>query len=346
MDKLKNYFKSYFSNGPKAVFIVMLILIGTTIFIDAARKTIVVSIDGNETKITTFRNTFKDILKANDIVLGPKDKAIPSIDTKVNKNDRIDIKRAVNVIVLVDGQQKNIQTTEDTVDKMLESEGIVLTELDRITPSREIPIENGLELTVTRVEAKVIDENHPVEYATEVRKDEDSEKGSTKILQDGQTGERLISTKIVYEDGKEVSREVIKDVITKEPVQKIVSVGTLAALNLSRGGGKALYKSAIKARATAYTADFASTGKRPGDSGFARTASGTTVRRNPDGYSSIAVDPSVIPLGTKLYVEGYGYAIAEDTGGAIKGNTIDVFFDTAAECTQWGVKYVNVYILK
>ena len=76
-----------------------------------------------------------------------------------------------------------------------------------------------------------------------------------------------------------------------------------------------------------------------------RTASGTTVRRNPSGYSTLAVDPRVIPLGTKVYVEGYGYAIAEDTGGAIKGNKIDVYMNTVAECYNWGVRNVNVYIL-
>jgi 3D (Asp-Asp-Asp) domain-containing protein len=102
----------------------------------------------------------------------------------------------------------------------------------------------------------------------------------------------------------------------------------------------------IKAQATAYTADFDNTGKRPGEKGFGKTATGTTARRNSNGYSSVAVDPRVIPLGTKLYIEGYGYGIAEDTGGAIKGNIIDVYFDSNSECINWGRRSVNVYILK
>lgn len=76
------------------------------------------------------------------------------------------------------------------------------------------------------------------------------------------------------------------------------------------------------------------------------TASGAPTKRNPGGYSTIAVDPRVIPIGTTVYVEGYGYAVAEDTGGAIKGNIIDVFFHSESEASSWGRRSVKVYILK
>ncbi len=75
------------------------------------------------------------------------------------------------------------------------------------------------------------------------------------------------------------------------------------------------------------------------------TASGNGTNRNPNGYSTIAVDPRVIPLGSRVYVEGYGYAIAHDTGGAIKGNRIDLFMNSEAECNSWGIRSVKVYIL-
>jgi uncharacterized protein YabE (DUF348 family) len=345
MDKLRKAYESFFSVGPKVVFIVILILMGTTVSIEAAKKTIVVSIDGKETEIVTFRKTFKDALKANNIVLGPKDKAIPSVDTRVNKEDRIDIEKAVNVIVAVDGQELKIQTTEDTVDKIFEEEGIELKDSDKILPSRTIPISDGLKLSVTRIDTRVIKENIPIEFATVIKKDDESLSSSTKILQQGELGEKVLTTKIVYEDGREIERNVVSEVIAKEPTQKIVAVGTLSALNLSRGG-TVLYKNVVKMQATAYTADFASTGKRPGDKNFGKTATGSIAKRNEEGYSSIAVDPRVIPLGTKLYIEGYGYGIAEDTGSAIKGNIIDVFFNSAEECYNWGRRNVNVYIMK
>ncbi|MFJ7733751.1 3D domain-containing protein [Lysinibacillus sp. NPDC097231] len=90
-------------------------------------------------------------------------------------------------------------------------------------------------------------------------------------------------------------------------------------------------------RATAYTAYC------EGCSGI--TANGTDIRSNPN-LKVIAVDPRVIPLGTKVWVEGYGEAVAADTGGAIKGNKIDVFIPTEGQARQWGVKHVTVKILE
>lgn len=75
------------------------------------------------------------------------------------------------------------------------------------------------------------------------------------------------------------------------------------------------------------------------------TASGMTPRRNPDGISTVAVDPNVIPYGTAMYIEGYGYAVAADCGSGIKGYTIDLYLNSEQECINWGVRNVNVTIL-
>lgn len=80
-------------------------------------------------------------------------------------------------------------------------------------------------------------------------------------------------------------------------------------------------------------------------SGGGTTASGLQCVRRPDGISTVAVDPNVIPLGSYLYIDGYGYAIAADTGGAIKGNRIDIYYDSEQECNNWGVQTVKVTIL-
>ncbi|MFR4492602.1 MAG: 3D domain-containing protein, partial [Clostridium perfringens] len=130
---------------------------------------------------------------------------------------------------------------------------------------------------------------------------------------------------------------VIQELVVKEPVNKEVVKGTKETQTLSRGGESINFKKKLSVKSTAYN--------HPLGSAEAYTASGMHVLRDPNGYSTIAVDPSVIPLGTKLYVEGYGYAIAADTGGAIKGNRVDLFFNTEAEASNWGVRNLDVYIL-
>lgn len=345
VEKFKNSMKSYFSNGPKAIFIVLLILMISTIVIINTRKTLYVYVDGKEKKIITFRTHLKDALSANDIVVGPKDKTTIGLDSKINNNDKIYIKKAVNVEVEVDGKKLAVHSAENDVGTMLPAEGIKINEYDKVSPSRDESLKDGLTVAVTRVETKIIKESKPIDYATVTKKDNDLEEGRNKVIQEGKPGEKVITTRVVYENGKEVSKKVISEVVTKKPVEKLVAMGTLGVYTPSRGSS-VRYSNVMRMRATAYTADYASTGKGPGDYGYGITATGTVARRNNGGYSSIAVDPRVIPLGTKVYVEGYGYAIAEDTGGAIKGDKIDVFFDSNSEVNNWGVKWVNVYIVK
>jgi 3D (Asp-Asp-Asp) domain-containing protein len=121
----------------------------------------------------------------------------------------------------------------------------------------------------------------------------------------------------------------------REKHDKVVAVGTKPLdSQVSRGEetGTEFYVTT-----TAYTA-FCN-----GCSG--RTATGIDLRANPN-VKVIAVDPRVIPLGTKVFVEGYGYAVAGDTGSSIKGNKIDVFFPTKAEAFRWGVRKVKIKILE
>jgi len=107
------------------------------------------------------------------------------------------------------------------------------------------------------------------------------------------------------------------------------------------------YEGVMQLEATAYCACYECCGKYPGNKWYGITATGTRAK-----VGTIAVDPRVIPLGTKVYVEGlygaknYGYATAEDTGGAIKGQIIDLYFDTHRETINWGRQQVKVYILK
>lgn len=100
-----------------------------------------------------------------------------------------------------------------------------------------------------------------------------------------------------------------------------------------------------KVIATGYTAGYESTGKSPGHPQYGITYSGVKVKR--DLYSTIAADLNVFPLGTILYIPDYGYGVVADIGGAIKGNKIDLYFDTVDDVyNQWGKREIEVYVIQ
>ncbi|MCY6484917.1 ubiquitin-like domain-containing protein [Clostridium aestuarii] len=342
--KSKDDINDYFSNGPKVFFIAMLLVMCIITGIYGMEKNINIVIDGKEMCVITYRSTVNDILKNSNIALGPKDVVEPSLKSRIKSGDTIKIEKAIDIELQMDGKTQTVATTADNVGEMLKAEGITLGQEDRVQPLREEEIKDGLKIMVTRVNTTMEKKVQSIEFSTEIKKDGNLNQGVKKIIKEGTEGQKEIIEKIVYENGKEVTREVVEEKITKQPTNKVVAMGTLNTLNLSRGSIN--YTKKIRMRATAYTASFKDTGKRPGDKYFAITASGTKVKRNPNGYSTVAVDPRVIPLGTKVYVEGYGYAIAEDTGGAIKGNRIDLYFNTDRDVDKFGVRYLNVYVTK
>ncbi|WP_309252386.1 3D domain-containing protein [Paenibacillus spongiae] len=103
--------------------------------------------------------------------------------------------------------------------------------------------------------------------------------------------------------------------------------------------------SQVSVVATGYTAGIESTGKRPGHKLYGITYSGVKVQRS--HVSTIAADPKVFPIGTLMYVPGYGYAVVADTGSKIKGKKIDLYFETKKQVyKQWGKRKVTVQVLK
>lgn len=345
MKNAKNNLKYYFSNGPKTIFVAVMLLTCITVTMFNMKKAISVIVDGKSIQVITLKSNVNQILKTNNIALGAKDQITVSLDSEVKDGDKIYIKKAVNVIVKVDGKELNIQTAENTVADMLKAENIVLNGEDKITPLKSDALKSGLQVQITRVNTDILQETKAINFATEFKNSNELNKGVKKVIQTGKVGLKVITSSVVYENGKEVSRNLVSEKIKSQPVKQIVALGTIGVYSPSRGGD-IQYTKKLYVRATAYDAGYNSTGKSPGDPGYGITCTGAVAERIPNGYSTIAVDPRVIPLGTKLYVEGYGYAIAEDIGGAIKGNHIDLFFDSSDEMWDWGSRSLNVYILK
>jgi uncharacterized protein YabE (DUF348 family) len=339
VEKLKGHLKNS-SKGSKVALMVAMILIAAAVVVFSNLKQITIAVDGKASKVTTFSSTYAEVLMKENVEVGSKDKVVPSLDSKVENGSTINITRAVKVKIAVDGKTLDVVSAEANVGDMLAAEGVKLADQDKVSPSRDSKLQDGTEVAIVRVNTADITQVSPVEYATVVKNDSSILKGVKKIVQAGQAGEKSAVFKVTYENGAEVSRSLVSETVTKKPVQKIVATGTAVAVAAtaatSRGGDFSASK-VINMKTTAYNS---------AETGSNITASGAVAVRNATGYSTIAVDPSVIPLGTKVYVEGYGYAIAQDTGGAIKGNIIDLYFNSMSEVNAWGVKYVNVYILQ
>lgn len=343
IENLKNFLKKSFSNGPKAKIIMAVsvcLLVGATVTI-SLRKTVTVTIDGIEETFVTYRGTVDDVLESRGITLEEKDKIQPSLDSKVSENEAIAIKRAVPVNLLVSGRELKIETAEDTILDMLKAEveslkaeGVEYVDgTDEVSLPLDTKISKDLQVQLVKVEYEEITEKKVLAYDTVTQKDESQYTSYNKVTQAGENGEEEVTYRVTKKDGVETSRDVVKSTVLVKPVNAIKTIGSKT---LSRGGESVNPKRTLSMTATAYSPDCVGGGK---------TATGTYPRRDPNGTSTIAVDPSVIPLGTLVYIEGYGYARAEDTGGAIKGNIIDVFVNSLREATSWGRRSVTVHIL-
>jgi len=125
-----------------------------------------------------------------------------------------------------------------------------------------------------------------------------------------------------------------KSVIFVMALSIYLGTGIVFSDNVAKAATAATANKDLICSTTAYTSGVES-----------KTASGRIVGRNPNGISTVSVDPNVIPFGTYLYVEGYGYAVAADTGSAINGNELDLYFNSSSECYDWGRKNVKVTVI-
>ncbi len=356
MTPIAKNIKRYFSKLKIRPLDVAIICIAVVISVTAGffvfnglKRHVVINDNGNEIAIKTMKATVGEVLEQTGITVASEDYVSMPFDAKLAKirENIIEIKRAVPVSIKVDGKEYDVKTYKDTVNEVLSDNAISVDENDKFVESKlGDKIVPNMDISIIRVDEKTVTETSSIPFKTITKENDRLDIGTKNTVREGKEGVREKFYKVVYEDGKQITKQLVKDVVSSNPLSKIVEVGTVLNYKTSRGDTLRFSK-AITMKATSYTASFADTGKHPGEPGFGVTATGTRVRKG-----IIAVDPSVIPLGTRVYVEvpgagaDYGYAVAADTGGAIKGNKIDVYLDSNSRVDAWGVKKVKVYILK
>ncbi len=356
MTPIAKNIKRYFSRlkirplDVAIISIAVVISVTTGFFVfNGLKRHVVINDNGNVIAVDTMKSTVEEVLEQTGITVADGDYISLPFDTKLGKFQEgvIEIKRAVPVSIKVDGKVYDVKTYKDTVKEVLSDNAISVDENDKFVESQlGDKIVSNMDISIIRVDEKTVTEVSAIPFKTITKENNRLDVGTKNTVREGKEGVREKVYSLVYENGKQIAKQLVKDIVSSDPLDMIVEVGTVLNYKTSRGDTLRFSK-AIDMKATSYTASFADTGKHPGDPGFGITATGVKAR-----VGIIAVDPKVIPLGTRVYVEvpgaaaDYGYAVAADVGGAIKGNKIDVYLNSTSAVNAWGVKKVKVYILK
>ncbi|WP_047980707.1 G5 and 3D domain-containing protein [Ornithinibacillus contaminans] len=302
-----------------------------------AANEVVVSIDGNEEVYYTVAGTVEEFLNENELTVSEHDEVSQALDATIKDGLKLTISKAFEVTIQDGGEEVKAWSTGGSVADVLAANDITLAELDQVKPAKDEAVTKDTAISIVRIEKKTEEVTDTIAFKTETRTDSSMTKGQEKVLAAGVEGEVVKQYEVTYENGKEVKRELLEEEVIKESENRVVVVGTKQQnlVTLSSGSEPAGGKE-FTMTASAFTAECS------GCSGF--TTTGINLNANPN-MKVIAVDPSVIPLGTKVWVQGYGEAIAGDTGGHINGNRIDVHVPTKADAYQWGVRKVKVKII-
>ncbi|MDO4545697.1 MAG: G5 domain-containing protein [Bacillota bacterium] len=316
---LKGYGSKYgWITGIAASLVILLLT--TFIYTSMIPRDVYATINGETFIYTSQEHTIEGFLEERNIDYCEEDYISKTPETFIYDGISFKLKHAMDYKITADGKTVKHKTLAATVGEALEEEKIKLGERDVVTPALDTPMSDGMTIVVQRVTVKEETVEEPVPFETIEKDDSSMDEGSTKVVTEGQDGLDKVTYEITYIDGVESARtEIARETVTAA-VDKVIANGTRINLN------GISYSKKLVVKAYAYT-------------GGGRTAMGTKAR-----VGEIAVDPSVIPLGTTVYIEGVGVRRAEDTGGNIKGNTIDIYMSTEAQCRNWGVRYVTIYI--
>lgn len=285
----------------------------------------------------TFRGTVSDALQQLDVPLTSGDRVTPAPDAQLSRGMTVTVERGIAATIAVDGRQIVHRAPARTVREFLADAGVTVGPMDRVTPPLDTFVDEDIVIRVVRVREEEYVVEAPVPFDTWRWAEPKWEKGYVGVLREGREGTELRTIRATYEDDRLVHQLVIDRETVESPRAEIIGIGTrIVVREMDTPAGTIRYTDVLDMEATAYY---------PGPESTGVWADGFTSMGLKAGHGVIAVDPSVIPLGTKVYIPGYGIAIAGDVGGAIKGNIIDLAFDTYREAMHFGRQRVKVYIL-
>jgi 3D (Asp-Asp-Asp) domain-containing protein len=301
--------------------------------------TVTIVQDGIDSAFVTHAKTVADFLAERNISPGPSDEVLPGRDTPVTDGMRVEYRPAIAVALLTGHQRRDILTTAHDVGSLLAAENVSVGPYDRIDPKPDTELRAGAVIRVVHESTWTTHSNQAIIPRVVHRWDPTLPPGTVRTASRGVPGLRELTTRYVQRDDDPLERQIVVARIVRAPRSKVVlhGIGEYAAFaRLAQVGFGATIRfagDALRMVATAYTAECS------GCSGFA--ANGMRA-----GHGVVAVDPRFIPLGSRLFIPGYGKAIAGDTGGAIVGRRIDLGFNSLVDALRFGRRAVTVYVLR
>jgi len=303
-------------------------------------KTVILVRDGHAQTIETRATSVNDLLLEEHVSRSADDALDVAPDAPVTDGETIHYRAAMTVTLVVDGVPQTVRTTAPTVAAMLADQKISFDAHDAVVPAVDAPLDPDQTVDVEHVTSWIERDRKPIAAPVHHVPSFSLALGATKVIASGLPGIRETSYLVVRSSDRSVPpvRTIVASRVIRPAHPRIIAAGIgeyAAFANLAiRGfdGTMKLARAAIGMVATAYTAN-------------CYGCSGVTKLGLQAGHGIVAVDPHVIPLGTHLYIPGYGRAVAGDTGGAIRGNRIDLGFNSDSDAMQFGRRAVMVYLL-
>lgn len=306
----------------------------------------------NETKtVKTLSNNVEDALEKHGVNISETDRLNVPAEKIIDDNEDIVVKRGKRVTIKAGDCECVVTVTKVNVKDALVEAGYIPGEHDVISANGDTLADGD---TIELVSVSHMDETvtEPIERGVEYIDDPNLLEGTERVVDEGQDGIKEVSHKVTYKDGEEAAREAVSEHVILEARNKVIARGTAVPTpepkaiftskpRQSDDGGTIngySYSKKITMTATAYST-------APEENG----GSTCSALGNPLSYGIVAVDPKVVPLGSRVYVTSpdgswtYGVASAEDTGGAIKGNKIDLCYPDGSH--GFGKRSCVVYVL-
>lgn len=326
----------------------LVVLLATLVPTAFAQNTYVIT-DGDQVKVyTTYATDPAHVLDQAGVALGEDDTYTTQPGDGVSE---ITVQRSRKITVYNCGEVLETTSYGESVQALLNRLGIPSYGEYTVSVPLNTETYNGMEVRVDCVVQAEQTYTVDIPYETTYCYDSAMPEGEQKVLVTGVTGQMRKTADVVYVNSEETSHTVTQETVVQQPVNQIIAVGTGTAQNanpdtpaigdgviIAADGQVLTYSKKAQFTATAYTKTDAGCNDI--------TATGTQVR-----VGTVAVDPAVIPYGTRMFIvtnDGsyiYGIGTAEDCGGAINGNRLDLYFETVAECWAFGVKDCTVYFL-